>query len=123
MSSDKLLVSADAGTLPSHTTNGFGEISSFNYAGGGCYNGIFELSLEELEHGYRCGEIIHKNGSVFLGKYYEDKNTGKIKMVEGTQTRADGIEKYVGKFWENNPNNGLFIYTDGREIARILPYD
>jgi hypothetical protein len=125
MSSDN----ADAGAQPSPSTNGFGEIRSFNYAGGGCYTGIFQLSLEELEKGYRCGKIIYENvpgflgESVFLGKYWEDKNTGKTQMVEGTLTRADGIEKYVGKFWENKADNGIFMYTDGRGIARILPYD
>lgn len=125
MSSDN----ADASAQPSSSTKEFGEIRSFNYAGGGSYTGIFQLSLEELEKGYRCGKIIHENGpvflgeSVFLGKYWEDKNTGKTKMVEGTLTRADGIEKYVGKFWENKADNGLFIYTDGQGTARILPYD
>jgi len=85
--------------------------------GGESFTGKFSLSLEEIEAGYRVGIITGEDGSVFMGKYLENKK------VEGQFTYKCGIIKFIGKFWNNNPSDGLFIYADGRNSARVLPYD
>ena len=108
--------------IPSKTA-GFEEHCSFNYAMGGTFTGTFLLSHEEIEEGFRCGKIENKDGSIFLGKYRENKDTKKINMVEGTLCYVGGEKRFLGKFWDNEPSNGLYVFSNGRARARVLPYD
>jgi hypothetical protein len=94
----------------------------FKYARDGgslSYTGKFEITLEEIEKGYLCGKICHEDGSIFVGKYYQDA-AGKTKMVEGRYTDKCGI-MHLGKFWDNNLDDGLVI-EDGKPAGRVLPF-
>jgi len=98
---------------------------TFRYARDGgtvSYTGKFEITIEELKNGYRCGKIIHADGSIFIGKYYEDINTGKTKMVEGNYVDKSGKIKSLGRFWENKLSDGMVI-EEGKPNGRVLPYD
>ena len=95
---------------------------TFKYARDGgslSYTGKFEITLEEIEKGYLCGKICHEDGSVFIGKYYQDA-LGKTKMVEGRYTYKCGKITHLGKFWENKLDDGLII-EDGKR-GRVLPF-
>ena len=94
----------------------------FKYARDGgslSYTGKFEITLEEIEKGYLCGKICHEDGSIFIGKYYQDA-AGKTKMVEGRYPDKFGI-MHLGKFWDNNLDDGLVI-EDGKPAGRVLPF-
>uniref|UniRef100_A0A6C0K432 Uncharacterized protein n=1 Tax=viral metagenome TaxID=1070528 RepID=A0A6C0K432_9ZZZZ len=94
---------------------------------GGSFTGTFQLSITEIERGYSLGTFTNKDGTVFVGKYWEGKMfDGKIvekKMAEGSLTDSDGTRKFLGKFVHNKPSDGLFVYSDGRNSARVIPYD
>ena len=95
----------------------------FKYARDGgslSYTGKFEITLEEIEKGYLCGKICHEDGSIFIGKYYQNA-AGKIKMVEGRYTHKCGKIMHLGKFWNNNLDDGLVI-EDGKPDGRVLPF-
>jgi len=96
---------------------------TFKYARDGgslSYTGKFEISIEEIEKGYRCGKICHEDGSIFIGKYYEDPS-GKTKMVEGRYTYKCGKITHLGKFWDNKLDDGL-VTEDGEKYGRVLPF-
>lgn len=98
-------------SLEQQLPNDAEELPTFNYAiGGGSFTGKFQISLQEIEKGYRCGTITHKDGAVFMGKYWENKDTGITKMVEGTYTYKCGTQKFWGKFWENSGNDGMLVF-------------
>jgi hypothetical protein len=96
---------------------------TFKYARDGgalSYTGKFEITLEEIEKGYLCGKICHEDGSIFIGKYYQDES-GKTKMVEGRYTYKCGKLMHLGKFWDNQLDDGLVI-EDGKKDGRVLPF-
>jgi hypothetical protein len=77
---------------------------TFQYArdgGSRSYTGKFEITLQEIENGYRCGKICHEDGGIFIGKYYEDAS-GKTLMVEGSYTHKCGkithLEQQTGRW-------------------------
>ena len=97
---------------------------TFKYARDGgsySYSGNFEISVEEIEKGYRCGKICHEDGAIFIGKYYED-SVGKIKMVEGCYNHKCGKVTSLGRFWENKLDDGVVV-EEGKRDSRVLPYD
>jgi hypothetical protein len=97
---------------------------TFKYArdgGSTSYTGKFEITIEELETGYRCGKICYEDGRIFIGKYYQDAS-GKTKMVEGRYTSKCGKVTQLGRFWENKLSDGIIV-EDGKIDGRVLPYD
>lgn len=83
------------------------------------FTGKFQISLQEIENGYRCGTITHKDGAIFMGKYWENKDTGITKWQKApTLTSVE-----TRKFWENSGNDGILWSSDINNIARVIPYD
>ena len=96
---------------------------TFQYARDGgsvSYTGKFEITLQEIEIGYRCGKICNEDGGIFIGKYYQDA-TGKTLMVEGSYTYKCGKKTHLGKFWDNKLDDGLVI-EDGKRCGRVYPF-
>lgn len=44
-----------------------------------------------------------------------------LKMIEGTMYYTCRTKRFVGKFLDNAPSDGFFLFTDGCNSQRLLP--